>query len=52
VQDWKSAQVAAFKKANVLFNIEQGYNIDGYDLHGVATLQADTVAGDEHMLCV
>ena len=52
VQDWKSAQVAAFKKANVLFNIDAGYNIDGYVLHGVASIITDPAEGDELMLCV
>lgn len=52
VQDWKSAQVAAFKKANVLFNIDAGYNIDGYVLHGVASIQTDPIAADELMLRV
>ena len=52
MQDWRSAQTTAFNNAGVTFNIDAGYNIDGYVLHGVAKVQADTAAGGLLMLCI
>jgi hypothetical protein len=52
-KDWKSAQTAAYTQANIKFDINQGYNIDGYVLEAKVTLIKETaVNGDFVSLCI
>ena len=51
-EDWQSAQTNTYKTAGVAFQIDSGYNIDGYVLQGVSKIQQDTGAGAYVGLCV
>lgn len=53
VKDWKSTQTAAFTKANIAFDVNQGYNIDGYVFEAKLKIVADPgFNNDTVMLCI
>jgi hypothetical protein len=52
-KDWKSAQTAAYTQANIKFDINQGYNIDGYVLEAKVTLIKETAVTNDYVsLCI
>lgn len=37
--DWKAAQTEKYETAGVAFNVNAGWNVDGYVLQGVAEIK-------------
>ena len=52
MQDWKSAQTAAYEKAGANFNINQGWDIDGYVMEAEVIFDTPFASADYFLICI